>query len=118
MERQIKSRLNEPLKPDPRPRVGRSRQEALFKRRQSNPETSVISPPTNFKRARSGTIFAALWQCDKSYSIGTVSFDGTALTLNFNDDPKGRQVRSLLESGQLAFDAAVEAGSILARLKS
>lgn len=120
MERQLKNYLNDTPKPDNRPRVGRRRQESLALRRQALHEITNINVPPGFvpMQAGCGAVFASLWEPEKFYSVGSCTCQGKTLTVLWNPDSKGDQVRSLHDEGKLVFDSAHERGSVIARLKS
>ena len=117
MERQLRNRLHDGNRLDPRPRVGRQRQEALELRRATKPRPIYcITAPLGFVRRQvgAGSVYANLWQSDKYYRVGSCTCQGVEITIKWNADSKGELARTLHESGSLVFTPSAESGSLVA----
>jgi hypothetical protein len=117
IDRQIRNHHSEPLRGDPRQRIGRQRQESLSLRRTMRPEpTYSITAPLGYVRrqAGAGSVYAALWASGKYYAVGRCTCQGNEITIVWNADERGRLAQELHEYGRLVFTPSKEAGSLVA----
>ncbi|MBU6239850.1 MAG: hypothetical protein KGQ51_18695 [Planctomycetes bacterium] len=114
MERQLRNHHQEPLRGDPRPRIGRNRQESLSLRRTMRPEPKFeIDPPLGFsQRSGSGSIVSALWVDKVRHVVGRYTVERGKLVIDFTGD-KGEVARELHSCGRLIYSAGSD-GSLVA----
>ena len=114
MERQLRNHVGEPLRGDPRPRIGRNRQESLSLRRTMRPEPKFeIDIPLGFsQRSGSGSIVASLWVDKVKHVVGRYTVERGKLVIDFTGD-KGEVARELHSCGRLIYSAGSD-GSLVA----
>ena len=116
MDRQLRNHHSDPIRQDPRPTIGRQRQESLALRRMTRPRpVFTITAPLGFVRRQAGAGSVLMRQPDGLHCVGSCTCRGIEVSIVWNEDDAGQRASSLHDAGRLVFSPGADAGSLIAR---